>query len=135
MVTATGADILPTPRQLDVGAINVSSVAGGTLNATDDVVVPSLQTLSWNNNATITGAGALNTSGTTMLVGSPILDGKTWNNSGTVNWNSAGNLTMQNVSNLNNLSGGVFNLAGGFYTNPGISTVTNYSGGTFVKSA
>jgi hypothetical protein len=64
---------------------NPLTITGGVLNATDDVVAP---TLTWSG-GTITGAGKLTTPSLGMAtlsgLGDKTLQNKTWENSGTIN--------------------------------------------------
>ena len=79
-------------------------VLGGTLNAAGDLVLNGV--LNWNG-GTIAGAGLLNTTGTTSIIGGAVvLQGKTWNN--------AGALTMAGGSlALSGATAGLTNLAAG----------------------
>ena len=132
--------------QLNAGTLNLNTsgtsvsfangltMAGATLNATDEVVIPLGQTLTWSSGL-IGGSGILTTSGTTTLTGGQ-LQGKTWNNTGTVN-HSVSNLNLIGTAAvINNQSGANWNESvTGTVFSSGSSATFNNAGTLTVNSA
>jgi len=111
-------------------------VSGGTVNNGGPISVSSEM---FYGGGTLSGAGALNTgvgSTISMPAGSAVLNGKTWNNSGTVTLSGAGRLTLTNSATLNNQAGGIIDLTG-TNTNPiyySVAGNTFNNAGTLNKS-
>ena len=114
-LTVSGGSIdLSSGLSLSVPSLTVS---GGTLTGSDAITATT--TLNWSG-GTMSGAGATNlaASGTmiTSATGYITLDGRTFNNAGTVNWSSTGYLSLANNAVFNNLNGATFNtLSSGSY--------------------
>ena len=87
---------------------------GGTLNITGSLSTTASGVVDWTADATLTGAGSLNiVSGSTMNIngsGTRFIDGGTLNNSGTVNWSGANNISVYSSGVINNQSGGLFSV-------------------------
>ena len=116
-----------TPLELVSGTLNVSTgsdvlldnlnmTGGGTFTGTDNINISS--GFIWSGSGgTLRGSGVLTTlaGSTSTLNGTPLFlrDSRIWNNSGTVNWNtslgSTASIALDDTTQLNNLSGGVFN--------------------------
>jgi hypothetical protein len=116
--------------------LNHLSLAGGILSGSDDVIV--------NGNATwssgiVSGSGKLRTNGITTLSSGVTrsINGRLWENAGTILW-SGGAMTFNSGASLSNLSSGVLDLrVDNQILNVGsgqpVPTLTN--AGTIVKSA
>ncbi len=104
--------------QLLVNATGVTvdhlTMTGGTLNITGSVATSATGVVDWSADSTLTGAGALTigTGGTLNIpgFGTRFIDGGTLNNSGTVNWTGANNISVFNSGVINNQSGGLFSV-------------------------
>jgi uncharacterized repeat protein (TIGR01451 family) len=90
------------------------TMTGGTLNVAGSISTTASGVVDWSADATLTGAGALNiASGGTMNIsgaGTRYIDAGTLNNSGTVNWSGANNVSVYNAGIINNLAGGLFSV-------------------------
>jgi hypothetical protein len=87
---------------------------GGTLNIAGAVATSATGVVDWTADSTITGTGPLNiVSGGTMNIngfGTRYIDAGTLNNSGTVNWSGANNISVVNSGIVNNQPGGLFSV-------------------------
>jgi uncharacterized repeat protein (TIGR01451 family) len=118
-LTGTGSYFI-FGAQLNVSASGVTvghlTLTSGVLNINSGGAIATSATgvFDWNGASTITGAGSLSiASGGTLNMpgaGTRIVDGITLNNSGTVNWSGANNLSITNSGVINNLAGGLFNV-------------------------
>ncbi len=90
------------------------TMTGGTLNITGSIATSATGVVDWSADSTLTGAGALTigTGGTLNIpgFGTRFIDGGTLNNSGTVNWTGANNISVFNSGVINNQSGGLFSV-------------------------
>jgi hypothetical protein len=112
------------------------SISGGTLNGSDDVIING--NASWGS-GTVSGSGKLRTNGTTTLSSSVtrVINGRLWENAGTILWN-AGSMTFNSGASLSNLSSGVLDLrvdGGLLNVGSGQPVPTLNNAGTMVKSA
>jgi filamentous hemagglutinin family protein len=112
-------------------ALTVASLSqsGGTLAGSGNVAVTSH--FGWNS-GTVTGTGQLNTAGLTELGGTAQLDGRAWNNTGSIAIGAGDVLVLSGGAALNNQSGGTltvghsgaagvsFSGAGGTVSNAGL---------------
>jgi uncharacterized repeat protein (TIGR01451 family) len=110
--------------QVAGGQLNVSSavsvalltLSGGTLNVNTGASVGTSASgvINWTADATLTGAGALTIgSGGTLNIsgfGTRFIGGGTLNNSGTVNWSGANNISVYNAGVINNNAGALFSV-------------------------
>jgi fibronectin-binding autotransporter adhesin len=116
-------------KTLDVtGAMNLS---GGTLDGAGNIVVDGL--LGWSG-GTIMGSGAFTANGVTTLDGAgKILDGRTFDANGAVNWNGTGLLTLNNGATFN--SNAAMTVGGDFVIFDGGTGANAFNNaGTFTKS-
>ena len=104
--------------QLTVNATAVSvdhlTMTGGTLSIAGSVATSATGVVDWSADATLTGAGSLTIgSGGTMNItgfGTRVIDGGTLNNSGTVNWSGANNISVVNSGIIHNQAAGLFSV-------------------------
>jgi len=109
-----------TGSQLNVSLAGLTvahlTMSGGTLNVNSggSIGTSASGVIDWNADAVLTGAGSMNVNngGTLNLSGSGtrFIDGGTLNNSGTVNWSGANNISVYNSGVINNLAGGLFSV-------------------------
>jgi uncharacterized repeat protein (TIGR01451 family) len=93
-------------------SVDHMTMNGGTLNVAGSVSSSPSGVVDWSADATLTGAGSLTiASGGTMNItgfGTRYIDGGTLNNSGTVDWSGANNISVYNSGVINNQLGGLF---------------------------
>jgi hypothetical protein len=135
-LTISGGSIdLSSGESLSVSSLTMS---GGTLTGDDTITVST--SLNWSG-GTMSGFGVTNLAATGTMAasgsGTPTLDTRTFNNAGTVNWNSTGYFYLTNNAVFNNQSGANFNVqsAGTYAIYGSTGTFNNLSGATFTKSS
>jgi uncharacterized repeat protein (TIGR01451 family) len=117
-LTGSGNFQVSSVGQLAVNASGVTVdhliLTGGTLNIGGSIGTSATGVIDWGSDATLTGAGSLTiASGGTLNLpgfGTRFIDGGTINNSGTVNWSGANNISLFNSGVINNQAGGLFNV-------------------------
>jgi hypothetical protein len=95
-------------------SVDHMTMSGGTLNIAGSVTTSASGVVDWRADAILTGAGSLTiASGGTMNItgfGTRYIDAGTLNNSGTVNWSGANNISVYNSGVINNQLGGLFSV-------------------------
>jgi hypothetical protein len=109
--------------QVDGGTLSVNAnpvtvshliLRTGALSVGGSLATAASGIIDWDGPSTLMGSGSLsiNSGGTLNLpgAGTRIVDTVTLNNSGTVNWSGANNLSIINSGLINNQAGGLFNV-------------------------
>jgi uncharacterized repeat protein (TIGR01451 family) len=95
-------------------AVDHLSMTGGTLSIAGSIATSATGVVDWSAGSTLTGAGALAiTSGGTMNItgfGTRFIDGGALNNSGTINWSGANNISVVNAGVIHNQAAGLFSV-------------------------
>jgi filamentous hemagglutinin family protein len=103
------------------------TLSGGTLTGAGSVALNG--SFNWGG-GTVTGAGTLSTAATSTLGNTVSLDGKAWNNTGSISIGSGTTLVLKSGAQLNNLAAGTLSVA-----NTGGQGIGNGAGGGTVSNA